>query len=353
MKIGLHYTIPVAEDQASIGSRYDAVFRDVEWADGKGFNALWLTEHHFSNYSVTPSPLLLLTKAAEVSKHMRVGTGILVLPLWDPIRIVADISTLDVLSRGRVDLGIGRGYQPHELRGFGQEMSEGRERFEEAVDLILQLFNEPDETFWGKHYNVPVPVTVLPRPIQQPHPPIWMAASNPDSIRYGARKGFHLMTPTLWSVPEIKVQRDFIEQCIRETGAHGEGREFSANRFIYCGSDEEGVSRALSACAWQSALAASLRQGGIPDKGINPLPSRVAHSDSVMSKRLVYGTPDQIVKQMEDLADAGVSTVLAQFHFGDMPTKLSDDSMKRFASEVLPRLHRIRSRPLVTEGAAA
>jgi alkanesulfonate monooxygenase SsuD/methylene tetrahydromethanopterin reductase-like flavin-dependent oxidoreductase (luciferase family) len=72
-----------------------------------------------------------------------------------------------------------------------------------------------------------------------------------------------------------------------------------------------------------------------------------------MSKRLVYGTPDQIVKQMEDLADAGVSTVLAQFHFGDMPTKLSDDSMKRFASEVLPRLHRIRSRPLVTEGAAA
>lgn len=348
LRVGLQYIVPMLNEADSVGERYNEVFDDLKWADGRGFDAFWITEHHFSNYSVTPSPLLILSKAAQVAPTMRLGTAILVLPIWDPVRLVADVSTLDVLTSGRIELGIGRGYQPHEVRGYAQDPNKLRERFEEAVDLVLQLFNQPDRTFAGKHYNVPVPVTVLPRPHQRPHPPIWMAASSPESVRYAAKMGFNFMTPTAWTKTELGVQRDFIEQCIREFGTHSEGRQYEANRFVYCGDDEEGVAAALDACSWQLCLAGDLRKGSAPTLGINPPPVEQVFTNEVMRQRLIYGTPDQIVQQFEGLGDSGITYILAQFRFGHLPSNLALKSMHRFAAEVLPRLKTIKSRPLMT-----
>jgi len=349
MRVGLQYIVPMAEGADSVRERYEEAFNDLKWADSRGFHAFWITEHHFSNYSVTSSPLLILSKAAQVAPTLRLGTSILVLPIWDPVRLVADVSTLDVLTSGRVELGIGRGYQPHEIRGFGQDPDKLRERFEEAVDLILQLFNQPDRTFKGKHYHVDVPVTVLPRPYQKPHPPIWMASSSPESVRYAAKMGFNFMTPTAWTKTELGVQRDFIEQCILEFGTHWKGRQYEANRFIYCGDDEEGVTKALDACSWQLSLAGDLRKGSVPNRGINPPPTDQVFTNEVMRQRLIYGTPDQIVQQLEGLADSGITYILAQFRFGHLPANLAVTSMHRFAAEVLPRLGAIKSRPLMTQ----
>jgi alkanesulfonate monooxygenase SsuD/methylene tetrahydromethanopterin reductase-like flavin-dependent oxidoreductase (luciferase family) len=349
MEVGLQYPILLATiDDDAVARRFDEFCTDVVWADESGFDGVWITEHHFSNYSLTSWPLGLLATAAQIAPRLRVGTAILVLPLWDPARLVAEVSTLDVLSKGRVELGIGRGYQPHEFRGFGQDPERSRERFEEAVELILQLFREEDTTFAGEHFNVPVPVTTLPRPAQKPYPPIWMAASSPDSIRFAARKGFHFMTPTTWTTPELAVQREFIELCMAEADHPAEGRQFEANRFVFCSSDERKVRRAIEESAWQTVLSKELLQGAAPVRGINPIPDRDTSVDAVMHDRLIAGTPDQIVAQFQALADAGITYVLGQFRFGDLPGDVAMESMQRFAEDVLPRVRELVPRPLVS-----
>ncbi|ODU05984.1 MAG: hypothetical protein ABS81_05990 [Pseudonocardia sp. SCN 72-86] len=334
-------------DERSILRRYDEFYDEVEWADGQGFESIWITEHHFSNYSVSSSPLIMLAKAAERARTVRIGTAVLVLPLWDPVRLVADVSTLDVLTGGRVDLGIGRGYQPHESWGFGQDPAKGREVFEEAVELILQLFDHSDTTFHGKHFDVPVPVTIVPRPLQTPRPPMWMAASSPPSIRFAAQHGFHFMAPTTWTAAELAVRRDFIAECIAEAGGSPEGREFQANRFVFCGTDEDEIQTAIRASALQATVSKAMLHGNTPVNGINPPDYGTLTIEAAVRERFLIGSPDEIVAQLESLGEAGITYVQGLFRYGDLPAELGRRSLERFAAEVLPRLTSVTSTPLV------
>lgn len=353
MKFGIQYPLMLSDiDERSVLRRYGEFFDEVEWVDRQGFDSIWITEHHFSNYSVSPSPLLLLAQAAQRTRTVRVGTAVLVLPLWDPVRLVADVSTLDVLTEGRVDLGIGRGYQPHESWGFGQDPAKGREVFEEAVRLILQLFDQSDTTFHGTHFDVPVPVTVVPRPVQQPRPPMWMAASSPPSVRFAARHGFHFMAPTTWSAPELAVRRDFIADCLAEVGGSAEGREFQANRFVFCGTDEDEIQTAIRASALQTTVSKTMLQGHTPLGGINPPDYGPLTVEETVRERFLIGSPDEIVTQLETLADAGITYIQGLFRYGDLSAELARRSLERFAAEVLPRLDGIVARPLVVPAPA-
>ncbi|MGW2651464.1 LLM class flavin-dependent oxidoreductase [Streptomyces sp. NPDC001393] len=350
MRIGLQYPIVVSElGPDTVQARYQEFFREVQWANDTEFDGIWVTEHHFSNYSVTSSPLLLLTQAAALAPNLRVGTAILVLPIWDPVRLVADVSTLDSITGGRFDLGIGRGYQPHEFKGFGVDPQKSRELFEESVELILQLFTKPDSTFAGQHHQVEAPVTVLPRPTQTPHPPIWMAASSPDSIKFAAKNNFHFMTPTFWTREELGIQRQFIEKCVEDYGTNVQGLEYEANRFVYCGTDPEELQAAVRASAWQTRLSKSLLQGATPVHGVNPEPGDIDGEPvaNALSDRLLAGTPDQVIEQLHELGEVGITYVLAQFRFGNLPVEIADRSRELFAREVLPHVADIKSRPFL------
>lgn len=347
MKFGIQYPLMLPEvDEEAVLRRYGEFFDEVEWVDKQGFESIWITEHHFSNYSVSSAPLLLLARAAERAKTVRIGTAVLVLPLWDPVRLVADLSTLDVLTGGRLEIGIGRGYQPHESWGFGQDPATGRDRFEEAVQLILQLFEKPDTTFHGSHFHVPVPVTVLPRPLQRPRPPVWMAASSPDSIRFAAQHGFHFMAPTTLAPPELAVRREFIAASISQAGATADGLEFETNRFVYCGTDDEETRQAIRASALQTNVSKLLLQGHTPVGGLNPVDHGSAEVESAVRDRFLIGNPDQVVAQLEALADVGITYVQGLFRYGDLPAGTARKSLELFAREVLPRVAGIRARSL-------
>jgi alkanesulfonate monooxygenase SsuD/methylene tetrahydromethanopterin reductase-like flavin-dependent oxidoreductase (luciferase family) len=238
-----------------------------------------------------------------------------------------------------VDLGIGRGYQPHEFLGFGKDPTKSRELFEEAVEAILQIFTKKDATFEGKYYRVATPVTLLPEPTQRPYPPIWMASSSPDSIRYAAAKGFHFMTPTTWTTPELAVQYEFIQECVAQAGGTMEGREFEANRFVFCGTNQRDLDTAIKEGVWISQLSQSLLRGAVPVEGINPaLPAPSESAAASIRERIIAGTPDQIITQLRHLGDAGVTCVLCQFQFGRLPEEISKRSRELFANEVLPHV---------------
>ncbi|MFE9750943.1 LLM class flavin-dependent oxidoreductase [Saccharothrix saharensis] len=346
MRVGITYLSPSSDtDRATTAAKYRDFFRQVEWANGRGFTGVWITEHHFSTYSLSSSPLVLLAKASAVAPDLRIGTGILVLPLWDPRRLVADVSTLDVLSEGRFDLGIGRGYQPHEFLGFGRELADSRATFTEHVDLITKLFTETDTTFQGEFYSVDAPVTVLPRPVQTPHPPIWLAAVSEESTKFAVERGFHHLGLALSTPAELGDQWKLIERLSAEAGRGTEGIEYAANRFVYCSTDPEGRRLAAREVARQIGYSRSLARGGEPVLGVVPSDGEIDPADEELAyERLLAGTPDEVVEQLAAIADAGVTYVNAGFQYGALPSEVADASARLFADHVLPALDGLGSR---------
>jgi alkanesulfonate monooxygenase SsuD/methylene tetrahydromethanopterin reductase-like flavin-dependent oxidoreductase (luciferase family) len=340
VRVGINYLSPsTAIDQETSRDKYRDFFDQVTWANDKGFTGIWITEHHFSTYSLSASPLVLLAKAATLAPDLRVGTGILVLPLWDPVRLVADVSTLDVISDGRFDLGIGRGYQPHEFHGFGRDLADSRAVFEESVDLIVRLLTERDITFPGRHHQVNTEVTVLPRAAQTPHPPIWMAAVTPESTEYAVRRGFHHLGLALATPAELAERWKLIEELARLAGQDLTDIVYSANRFVYCGTDPDARRAAVREVARQLGTSRALAQGAVPVHGVVPALDQVDPADEALAEeRLVAGGPAEVLRQFTELAQAGVTYVNAAFQYGALPASESFASLRLFAAEVLPQL---------------
>lgn len=339
MRVGLGYlNMAPAGDAATAQATYDDFFHDVQWADDKGFAGIWVTEHHFSTYSLTSSPLLLLAKASALAPRLRFGTSIIVLPFWDPVRLAADVLSLDSLSSGRFDLGIGRGYQPHEFLGFGRNPEDNRAVFEESVDVITQLFNEEDKDFTGKFFRIDAPVTLLPRPTQQPHPPIWMAATSRESLAFAAKRGFHFMLPAVTTYEDVVERKAWIEEETAATGGLGD-REFQVNRFVYCGEDEESRREVVREIARQLQTSAALTRGTYPVDGDAPTPAAIDPEFEAKAEGvLVAGAPEKVLAEFRRLQEAGITYVIAGFSFGYLRKEIAQKSMERFAAEVLPHL---------------
>src|SRR5919109_5005761 len=162
-------------------------------ADTLGFGNVWLAEHHFSTYGYLSRPARLATYIAARTTRRGVGTAVIVVPLHHPLVIAEEIATLDLLAEGRVDIGLGRGYQHYEFERFGLELSTSRARWEEAVDVVLLALEGRPFSYDGKFFKIPE-TTIFPQPQQRPRPPIWITAQSPDSVEAAVRRGFNVLT---------------------------------------------------------------------------------------------------------------------------------------------------------------
>jgi alkanesulfonate monooxygenase SsuD/methylene tetrahydromethanopterin reductase-like flavin-dependent oxidoreductase (luciferase family) len=172
--------------------RYLADFtRLAECAEDLGFDAVWVSEHHFTPYGgIEPRPQLMLAYLAARTTRIRLGSAVSLVPFDNPIRLAEDFALVDVLSGGRLDWGVGRGLFAFEYDGMGISQDEGRERLEEGVDFVLRAWQEDPLDFTGR-FTQADSLRVLPRPVQQPHPPVYAAAVSPESISWAARRGLH------------------------------------------------------------------------------------------------------------------------------------------------------------------
>src|SRR5947209_19212646 len=150
-------------------------------AEALGFRNVWLAEHHFSTYGYLSRPAQLATYIAAKTTRLRVGTAVIVVPLHHPLVVAEEIATLDLLAGGRVDIGLGRGYQHYEFERLGLELDTARARWEESVDIILKALQGESFCYSGKQFNIPE-TTIFPRPVQQPHPPIWVVIGTPETV---------------------------------------------------------------------------------------------------------------------------------------------------------------------------
>ena len=187
MRFGFFDQLPCASGFTE-RQRYKDIMAQIDLGDELGFDTVWLGELHFGRaFSILADPLMVLAAAAQRTTRIRLGTAVVLLPLHHPVKIAEEAAIADILSDGRLELGCGRGTAPLHYEGYAIPQEESRERFEEALDFILQAWTKDSFSYEGKHFRAH-DLSVVPRPVQSPHPPVRIAANSPDTFPFSGRR---------------------------------------------------------------------------------------------------------------------------------------------------------------------
>jgi len=297
-------------------------------AERRGFYSTFLVEHHFSGSGQVSAPLDLLSWVAARTTTIRVGTAVLVLPWHDPVLLAERAATLDLLSGGRLDFGVGKGYRHSEFAGFCLPAEEAEARFRESLAVIVKAWSsdEPfshEGRFW--HYDE---IVVEPPTAQKPHPPVWIAAGVPDSVCKVAALGANLLLDQFASTEAIGERIALFKAECEACDRAFDPMEVAVARNIYVARDADDASAALA------------RQASIHDRMIErsrgPDGSRRSHimayadTPGASEANVLFGPPEEIIAGLQALQAVGVSYVLMSV--GE-PTR---ENMQRFAAEVMP-----------------
>lgn len=186
MKFGIYSSIANPPRGEHLDRCVDQVIAEAQLAEASGFDACFFGEHHQDKDGFLPSPLIVATAVAAQTRHLKVGTSVILLPLHHPVHVAEDVITLDIVSKGRIVLGVGIGYQAADFRAFAVPMEHRVTRFEESIEILRHCWSGEAFSFHGTHYNLEH-VQIRPRPFQTPAPPLWIGASVPAAVRRAGR----------------------------------------------------------------------------------------------------------------------------------------------------------------------
>ena len=333
MRFGL-FCSPKA-DNAKFGPETGAGFRDyfnfnIE-AEALGFHSSFSVEHHFSGWNQVSATLMLLMALAARTKTLRLGTAVMVLPWHNPVLLAEQAATLDVVSGGRFDFGIGKGYRHSEFKGFAMAPEEAEARFEEAIDIITRSWTARTRfSHHGKFWKFD-DIVVEPPPAQKPHPPFWVAAGNPHSIAKAAARGFNLILDQ-YASPETLAERIAVFKAARaEKGLAFHPMQVTVARQLYVAKDKADKEAALVKQAEYTKRTINVSRAPGAKKGTVAGSHVLAYADKAgaTEENALFGTPDEIANMLEALQEAGVEYILLTISGGK-------DQLRRFAREIMP-----------------
>jgi luciferase family oxidoreductase group 1 len=327
---------PSARPSAEV---YARALEMAQAAEQLGFRNVWLAEHHFSTYGYLSRPAQLAAFIAARTTRLRIGTAVIVVPLHHPLVVAEEIATLDVLAGGRLDAGLGRGYQHYEFERFGLDLESGRQRWEESLDVILKALDGRPFTHEGKFFTIPE-TAIFPRPVQQPRPPIWMVAQSAESMETAVRRGFHVLTGGFGvSIDRLAEFRRHFDRVVAEV-APREPLQIAVQRAIYVGDSEADTRTAVEEARWNMRVTLSLRHHyeRVEHGRAVPVPAPGEPDvDDLLDRYLIMGTPDTCIRQIRRLRESvGISHLSGSFWVGDLAHARVMRSMELFAREVMP-----------------
>ncbi|GIX49385.1 MAG: luciferase [Candidatus Tectimicrobiota bacterium] len=321
-------------------------------AEDYGFDSVWPAEHHFSEYGYCATPVVTLAYVAARTRRLRLGTGVVVLPLNHPVRVAEDYAMLDLMSDGRVELGLGRGYQPHEFQGYGVEQSRSRQIFHEGVEVLVKAWTEERFSFEGEFYRIH-DLSVRPKPLQKPHPPIWMAALSQETFALCGRYGFNLLCAPVFGfnvergIAQINAWREALQQAGRDPAQYRVGGLVMT---YVAESTQEALSDFAQPVLWWYH---TFGKYVAPPPGHPPIPTyeyytlardfvtSVAWEQLVEGGAVVCGSPQQVVDRIGDIAEkTGIDLYLAWIRIGGLAHEKVLRSMELLAAKVMPQLRR-------------
>jgi len=319
-------------------------------AEDLGFDYLWAPEHHFTEYGFCASPMLTLAAMATVTKRVRLASGVVVLPFNDPVRIAEEGAMVDLMSDGRFELGVGRGFQPVEFRGFGVDQAHSSEIFDEALQIIEQAWTRDTVVFKGKHFNIEEHA-VRPKPLQQPRPPIWLAAVTAPSFELAGTRGYNLLStlvPGFHHALNVEYLHTY-RRALRAAGHNPDKKETAAVCMVYCAETTEQARQDFAApVLWYfRTMENYIASSGAPQEGYEEYErirryAHTVHWDELLQTRaLVCGNPEHCIKQIEEIRKQyGFTQLICWSRLSGLEHRKILRSLELFGKHVIPHFRR-------------
>jgi alkanesulfonate monooxygenase SsuD/methylene tetrahydromethanopterin reductase-like flavin-dependent oxidoreductase (luciferase family) len=323
-------------------------------AEALGFGMSWFAEHHFSNYAICPSPLMMVAHCAPMTSRIRLGTGVLVLPLYNPARLTAEIAMADALCDGRLVLGVGSGYQPYEFERFCLNLNDSKGMFSEFLDIIELGLSRDFFSYDGTHYRLPQ-THITPR-IRQKRLPIWIAGDSPELHRMAARRGYiPMMAGRTGDMISVIAQRDRCAASFQAEGIPPERMPLALQRHACITTDRDEARRFAENALYQIRLTTGLRRRTEVMDGVmirdQPFPEEP--SIERIMQNLLIGDPEHCAEMLAtEIKATNPMHMNFYFQLGDFPHRSVLRSMEMFMTRVVPLLTRELG-PLGTIGAQA
>ena len=353
MKFGLMYEIQIPEPHypGIEQERYRQVLAQVDLADEVGFEYFWTVEHHFlREFSHCSAPEVLYGAISQRTKRIRIGHAVALLPSQynHPVRVAERAAVLDILSDGRMELGTGRSTTLIEMDGFEVDPEQTKAQWSEAIGMIPKMWTQDPFSHQGEFFNIPER-SVIPKPVQQPHPPMWVACSQPDSFRQAGEQGLGVLCFNLGGYAQMEERVAAYREAIRHANPVGSfvNNQVAALCIVHCGEDGEEARRVAGPeGAWFVQMAENLyapwtgRQ--VPDSykfAVDAIQTERANKtaeDHLASGAFAMGTPDEVIAVMKKYQEAGVDQVLCFVQPGNLSHTRIMDSIKLMGKHVIP-----------------
>lgn len=334
MKFGVLQFFSWPKRRVPIETVYTRSLERVQIMDQSGYDAVWLAEHHFGSYSVSPSVLLMGTHIAAKTSNIRIGTAITLAAFYHPLRLAEEIALLDILSGGRVNWGAGRGFDAVEFKAFGVDRKDSYPLFHENIEIVLEAWRNERLTYHGKYYSFD-DIEVLPKPLQKPHPPTWIASSSPEAIEWAAGQGHDILMDPHAPHIEIGRKRAFYKAELERHGFSDEGRDIPMARLLAVAETED-AARSVAAAGAQWMFS-SYMEPGLNNvlSDLRSYEGRAEGEDTRSAERylkdvIIYGTPDSVADQLLQLQEE------INLHYL-LCAPLSHDTFTLLTEKVLPK----------------
>ena len=303
-------------------------------AEKLGYKKVSIPEHHLINLLMMPSPLQMAVKIASLTKNISISTSVAVLPLHDMRTYAGEVATADILTDGRLILGVARGAFPWEMKRLGTPIEHSKEKFTESLEVLQKLLSEEEISFSGKYYNFEA-LTIMPRPITQPIP-IMIAAMDPKSIKNAALRGFHVQSTVLSGTRELLMERvnAFRDGC-EELGEKGKLLKLSMQRMMFVAKDEKDaeIKNKLAYEYYKRFDNMFTGPGKVKNGNIIPLPRKQSFEE--MKDNLLICPINELIDKLSIYAEAGVDEFIISSSFGQEQNE-TIESMHKISEEIIP-----------------
>jgi alkanesulfonate monooxygenase SsuD/methylene tetrahydromethanopterin reductase-like flavin-dependent oxidoreductase (luciferase family) len=332
MQFGIFQSAQWPEGSTQQVRLHNAVEQSV-LAEVLGFDSVFMTEHHFSRHGIVSDNIAMLAYIAAKTSRIRLGTAVSVLPLHDPVRLAESIALTDILSGGRLDFGIGRGYQWGEFNGFGIDLEDRAAMFDEAIGIILQSWAaESPFTHTGKYwqYRDALP---QPRPLQGPHPPIWMATTSEDGFEQCVKNNWGVMLPQAVSMKLVASWVASYKSVLDRHEKSFDPRKLILARGLHLGSND--------AVAWSEGSGPYLEflelAQSVAKAPNSSAPAMSFDATGIADNTMICG-PARCIEQLEMIRELGIEYVIFFSNTGGLDHHLVMESLQRFSTDVMPKM---------------
>ncbi|CAB3853966.1 MULTISPECIES: LLM class flavin-dependent oxidoreductase [Achromobacter] len=314
-------------------------------AEQAGFNTAWYAEHHFNNYSLSPSPLMTVAHAAAKTSRIRLGTAVCILPLYHPARFLAEVGFVDTVSNGRLELGVGSGYQQFEFERFGVQLEESGAIFNEFLDVIPKGLTQKIFEHDGKFLKIP-PSSIAVRCIQDPMPPLWITSGNPVTLGRGVRENHNLfVTALLKGNDAIAELRGRLEKVADDNGKDlDRDVKFGFLRCGYASDNKAEIDAYLDCARFQRRISESLKfRRAQSDDGymVKEVPSETDPTFEQLRKNLPVGSVNEVIdKMLEEISILRPKHIALQTQLGDFDQKTMLKQIELWGDKIIPAIRK-------------